>query len=281
MKIKITTDSTCDLGESIQKRNIAVMPLSVILGENSYRDGIDITPADIFAYVAKTNELPKTAAPSIADYEEFFRPFVEEGYEVLHFNISEKSSSAHAYAREAAKIFCGKVTVIDSMALSSGQGLMVMKAADLVGEGLSASEIASRVKALAPKINTSFIPDRLDYLYKGGRCSRMSMYGANLLKIHPLIAMSQGQLIVKKKYKGSMDKCIKNYIADLKEEYSVYDKTRCFITHSSADESLVQLAQKEVAAAFEFDEVLETVAGGVITGHCGRNTLGVLFIAGQ
>lgn len=279
MKIKITTDSTCDLGEYIEKRNFAVMPLNVILGDKTYYDGVDITPADIFAYVAKTNVLPKTAAPSIGDYEEFFRPFVEEGYDVLHFDISEKSSSAHVYAREAAKSFGGKVTVIDSMALSSGQGLMVMKAADLAEEGLSAGEIASRVKALAPKINTSFIPDRLDYLYKGGRCSRMSMYGANLLKIHPLIAMSGGQLIVKKKYKGNMDKCIKNYIADLREEYPAYDKTRCFVTHSSADKELVEFAINEVKKAFSFDEVIETVAGSVITGHCGRNTLGVLFIA--
>lgn len=279
MKIKITTDSTCDLGESIEKRNIAVMPLSVILGEKSYRDGVDITPADIFAYVAKTNELPKTAAPSIGDYEDFFRPYVEEGNTVLHFNISQKSSSAHVYAREAAKSFGGKVIVIDSMALSSGQGLIVMKAADFAEAGFSAEEIASRVKALAPKINTSFIPDRLDYLYKGGRCSRMSMYGANLLKIHPLIAMNEGQLFVKKKYKGSMEKCIKNYIADLREEYPAYDQTRCFITHSNADKELVDLAKREVESMFTFDEVLETVAGSVITGHCGRNTLGVLFIA--
>ena len=156
---------------------------------------------------------------------------------------------------------------------------MIMKACDFVSKGMTAEEIVPAVSALAPKINTSFIPDRLDYLYKGGRCSRMAMYGANLLKIHPLIEMVDGQLVALKKYKGNMEKCISNYIADLAEQYPAYDKTRCFITHSSADENLVNCAKEKVSQLFDFDEVIETVAGSVITGHCGRNTLGVLFIA--
>ena len=255
------------------------MPLSVILGVNSYRDGVNITPQEIFAYVEKTGELPKTAAPSIGDYEEFFGKYVDEGKTVIHYNISRKSSSSHDYAVEAAKKFGKKVRVVDSKALSSGQGLMVMKACDLRDEGLNALEIAEETAALAPKINTSFVPDRLDYLYKGGRCSRMAMYGANLLKIHPLIEMVDGQLYAGKKYRGSMEKCIASYVADLAEKYPKYDKRRAFITHSSADESIVDVAREKVKEYFVFDEVLETVAGSVVTGHCGKNTLGVLFIA--
>lgn len=279
MSIQITADSTCDLGSQIEKREIGIMPLSVILGSSTHLDGVNIVPQDIFDYVAKTGELPKTAAPSIGDYEDFFQKYVDEGKTVIHFNISKKSSSAHDYALSAAKKFGNKVYVVDSKALSSGQGLMIMKASDFARQGMSAEEIVSAVNALAPKINTSFIPDRLDYLYKGGRCSRMAMYGANFLKIHPLIEMVDGQLVALKKYKGNMEKCISNYIADLAEQYPAYDKTRCFITHSSADESLVECAKKKVAEIFDFQEVIETVAGSVITGHCGRNTLGVLFIA--
>ncbi len=279
MNIRITTDSTCDLGRLIEEHNIGVMPLSVILGENAYRDGVNITPQDIFSYVAETGILPKTAAPSIGDYETFFARYVDEGETVIHYNISVKSSSSYNYAVEAAKKFGGKVYVVDSKALSSGQGLMVMKAVDYRAEGMDAKEIAQRTAALAPKINTSFVPDRLDYLYKGGRCSRMAMYGANLLKIHPLIEMQDGQLYAGKKYRGSMEKCIANYIADLKEQYPAYDKRRAFITHSSAEESMVEVARQKVGELFDFDEVIETVAGSVITGHCGKNTLGVLFIA--
>ncbi len=279
MSIRITSDSTCDLGEYAKRRDIGIMPLQVNLDAKSYFDGVDITPQDIFDFVAKTKILPKTSAPSITDYEEFFKSQLAFGDEILHFNISSKSSVSHNVAKQAAEGFGGKVRVIDSMALSSGQGLLVMKAADLRDKGTNLDDIEEAINALRTKVNTSFIPDRLDYLYKGGRCSRMEMYGANLLKIHPMIAMDDGALSVKKKYRGKMSVCIKNYIEYLKELYPEYDKTRCFVTHSSADQELVDEAKQLVKENFEFDEVLETVAGAVVTGHCGRNTLGVLFIA--
>ncbi len=279
MDIQLTADSTCDLGDNAVLRGVALMPLFVILGADTYLDGVDITPQDIFDHVQKTGKLPKTAAPSAEEYADFFRPYVEAGKTVIHFNISSKSSSAHSYASEGAKQFGEKVIVIDTKALSSGQGLLVMKASDMLREGKSAKEIAEAVNALRPLVNTSFIPDRLDYLFKGGRCSRMQMYGANLLKIHPLIEMEDGQLVADRKYRGSMQKCIASYIDDLAAQYPSYDDTRCFITHSTADPELVAFAKEKVAEKFRFKEVLETVAGSVITGHCGRNTLGVLFIA--
>ena len=262
--VKISADSTCDLGKYGTERNIAIMPLSVILGDKSYRDGVEIMPQDIFEYVEKTGVLPKTSAPAIADYEEFFARELEGGGALLHFNISAKSSSSYDHAAEAAKSFRGKVTVIDSKALSSGQGLLVMKASDLAAEGKGAEEIAAEIQTLIPKTNTSFVPDRLDYLYKGGRCSRMAMYGANLLKIHPLIEMHDGQLFADKRYRGNMKKCISNYIDDLAEQYPAYDETRCFITHSNADRENVDYAIEKTKSLFSFREICETVAGSVI-----------------
>ena len=277
--IKISADSTCDLGEYGNERGIVIMPLCVILGDKSYRDGLEITPQDIFEFVEKTGTLPKTSAPTIADYEEFFAEQVKNGDKLIHFNISAKSSSSHDHAKEAAKAFSGNVFAIDSRALSTGQGLLVMKAYDLVQEGLNAEEVVAQIEELIPKTNTSFVPDRLDYLYKGGRCSRMAMYGANILKIHPLIEMHDGQLFADKKYRGNMQKCISSYIDDLREQYPEYDDTRCFITHSNADKELVEFAVQKTKECFAFKEILTTVAGSVITGHCGRNTLGLLFIS--
>lgn len=280
MNIAITSDSTCDLSEALLRENeITLLPLTVTLGDKAYKDGIDITPKDIFAYVDKTGDLPKTAAPSVSDYEEFFRPFVEEGKEVIHFNIPSKASGSYGFAVTAAKAFGGKVHVVDSHALSTGQGLLVMKACDLRKEGMSAQKIAETILALRDKTNTSFIPDTLDYLYKGGRCSALSYYGSRVLSIHPMIAMKEGMLYPKKKYMGKMTRCLKNYIQDLAEEYKNYDRTRCFVTHSNADAELVEEAKRMVAELFRFDCILETVAGSIITSHCGRNTIGVLFIA--
>lgn len=279
-KIIITSDSTCDLSpELVEANDIRILPLSVMLGAKSHRDGIDIVPADIFRFFDETGQLPKTAAPSVSEYETFFAPFVEQGNYVVHFNISSKASGSHGFALAAAKSFPGKVFVVDSQALSTGQGLLVMKACDLRAEGKNAQEIYDEVCALRPKVNTSFIPDTLLYLYKGGRCSTLSYYGAKVLSIHPMISMKDGQLYPKKKYIGKMSRCLKNYINDLVAEYPAYDKTRCFITHSSADAELVEQAKQMVADLFSFDEVLETVAGSIVTSHCGRNTIGVLFIS--
>jgi DegV family protein with EDD domain len=280
MKIKITSDSTCDLSKQlIDDNNIGIFPLTVILGEKLYRDGIDIVPQDIFDYVAESGNLPKTAAGSMEDYKAFFEKNLQ-GYDALiHFNISAKASSSNSAANIAAESFEGKVFVIDTKALSSGQGLLVMKACDLVKVGMPAEDIVKTVNSLRPFVNTSFVPDALDYLHKGGRCSLASLIGAKVLKLHPMIAENvEGQLISKKKYMGGMNSCIKNYIEELKEEYPNYDKTRCFITHSSAEKKLVDKAKELVAENFEFDEVIETVAGSIVTSHCGKGTLGVLFI---
>ena len=278
MAIKITSDSTCDLGHLVAERNIGILALQVNLDAKAYRDGVDITPQDIFDFVSETKILPKTSAPSIGEYEDFFREQLETADEVIHFNISSKSSGSYNFAKQAAESFNGKVRVVDSKGLSSGQGLLVLKACDMRDEGKSAAEIEEAVNEIRNRINTSFVPDRLDYLHKGGRCSGMTMFVANALKIHPKIVMKDGQLTQGGKYRGHMERCIAQYIEDLKNEYPDYDKSRCFITHSSADKALVDVAKAKVAQAFEFDEVIETVAGSIITSHCGKGTLGVLFV---
>ncbi len=278
MAIKITSDSTCDLNDLVKKRNVGIMALTVNLGDKAFKDGVDITPADIFDFVAKNNVLPKTAAPSIGEYEDFFKKELEGYDELIHFNISSKSSGSYNFAKEAAKEFGGKVRVVDSKALSSGQGLLVLKACDLRDEGRSAEEIENAVIEIRERINTSFVPDTLDYLHKGGRVSGMVKTVAGMFKIHPAIEMEDGQLVPGKKYKGKMSVLIKQYVEDLKAKYPDYDKSRCFVTHSSADPELVEAAKAKVQEAFEFDEILETVAGSIITSHCGKGTLGVLFV---
>lgn len=281
MKIKITTDSTCDLGNELTERyNVGVSPLSVILGDTKiYRDGIDLTPQDIFEFVAKTGKLPKTCATTVEEYAEYFGKVLEEYDTLIHFNISSKASSSYSNAVTAAQRFAGRVFVVDSLALSTGQGLLVLKACELVGEGMSPQEIVKTVESLRPKVNTSFVPDSLDYLHKGGRCSLTSMIGAKVLKLHPMIEMRDGQLQATKKYMGGIDRCLKNYVNDLAAEYPKYDRSRCFITHSSCEPEVVARVREQVVEKFSFAEILETVAGGVVTSHCGKGTLGVLFIS--
>ena len=279
MKIKITADSTCDLSpELVEKYSVGIMPLTVVLGDKNYLDGLNITPQDIFDYVAKTGKLPKTSAPAVEEYNEFFKKSLE-GYDALiHFNISTKASASYNNACTSAKEFGGKVFVVDSAALSTGQGLLVLKACDLAAAGLKAGEIVKTVEELKTHVNTSFVPDALDYLHKGGRCSLASLMGAKILKLHPMISMKDGQMYAKKKYMGGLERCLKNYLKDLAEEYHYYDKTRCFITHSCCEKEVVDKVKEQVKELFDFNEILETYAGSVVTAHCGKNTLGLLFI---
>ena len=280
MKIKITSDSTCDLGEELVKKyNVGIVPLTVILGNAAYSDGVDITPQMIFDYVARTGTLPKTAACTEEAYADCFAENLKEYDCVIHFNISSKASVSCRNAQEAAKRFGGKVKVIDSLALSTGQGLLVLKACDYAAEGRTPDEIVSAVEALRPKVNTSFVPDSLEYLHKGGRCSLAALMGAKVLKLHPMIEMRDGQLYASKKYLGGLSHCLKNYCADLAYKYPAYDRTRCFITHSSCKPEVTAMVRDIVQNTFSFDEIIETVAGCTVTGHCGKNTLGVLFIS--
>lgn len=279
MKILITTDSTCDLGDELSKKyNVGVFPLKVVLDDKTFYDGVDIVPQDIFEFVDKTGTLPKTAAPAMDEYKDFFESQLAGCDHVIHFNISSKASSSHSNAYIAAKEFDGKVSVIDSLNLSTGQGLLVLKACDLVNEGKSPEEIVEIIESLREKVNTSFVPEKLDYLHKGGRCSLASLMGAKVLKLHPMIDMKDGQMYARKKYMGSIERCLKTYVEDLVSFYPEYDKTRCFITHSCCSPELVEKVKEQVASSFNFDEILETVAGNVVTCHCGQGTLGVLFI---
>lgn len=279
MKIKITADSTCDLSkELVERYGVGIMPLHVILGDKTCSDGVDITPQQIFKYVSDTGVLPKTAAPSTEEYSEFFKKQLESADAVIHYNISQKDSSSYSNACVAAKEL-KNVYIVDSMALSTGQGLLVLKACDFAAQGLSPQEIIKKTEELRPKLNTSFVPDVLDYLHKGGRCSLASLIGAKVLKLHPLIDMKEGEMYAKKKYMGNLEASLKKYVRDLAEEYPRYDRTRCFITHSCCESEVVEKVRAQVKELFSFDEILETLAGSVVTSHCGKNTLGVLFIS--
>lgn len=276
-KIKITCDSTCDLTKELyEKYDIAVMPLAVNLGDNLYRDGVDIDGPMIFDYVAKTGILPKTSAVSIAEYTDFFKPWVDEGYEVVHINLSSGLSSCHQNACLAAEDL-GNVYVVDSLNLSSGSGHLAIAAAELAAEGLEAKEIADRLNEMKTRLDVSFIIQELDYLHKGGRCSGVAAFGANLLKLRPCIEVVDGGMVVGKKYRGSTEKTIKEYIEGRLAGREDLQLNRIFVTHSHAPQEIVDEMVKYVKELQPFAEVIETVAGSTITSHCGKACLGVLF----
>ena len=277
-KIKITCDSTCDLTQELyEKYDVAVMPLCVTLGEELHRDGVDISAQGIFEYVSKTGTLPKTSAISVGEYEDFFRTFVEEGAAVIHINLSSELSACHQNARLAAEEL-SNVYVIDSRNLSSGSGHLVVAAAEMAAQGMEPADIAAELNAKKEKLDVSFVLQTLDYLKKGGRCSGVAVFGANLMKLRPEIEVIGGKMQVGRKYRGTMEKTILAYIRGRLEGRTDIDCKRIFITHSGVPQDIEDKAVALVKQLQPFREVIVTSAGCTISSHCGPNCLGVLFL---
>ena len=277
-KIIITSDSTCDLSAELKERyGIKIIPLGITLGTEVFRDGVDITPDDIYTHHNKTGELPKTTASNVGECIDFFKPFVDEGYSVIHFTISSSMSSTYNNTCMAAEEF-ENVYVVDSKNLSTGGGLLVIAAAEMAKSGMTAKEIIKKLEEIVPCVDASFVIDSLDYLYKGGRCSALSVLGANLLKLKPCIEVKNGSMGVGKKYRGVYGSVLKQYVDERLQNPEDIDTSRVFVTHAGCDAQIVDDIVNQVKATGLFDEVFITRAGCTVSSHCGANTLGVLFV---
>ena len=279
--IAITTDSTCDLPqELIEENEITVIPLTVLLGDSVYRDGVDIKPADIYAYVDKTGELPKTSAVTPAEYYEVFKKLVDEGKKVVHIGFSSGLSSSFQNASVASSelddVYC-----VDSKTLCTAQGLLVLKACDFRAKGLDVKKIADKVTKFVPKVSATFVLDGLEYLHKGGRCSTVARFGANVLGIKPSIAVDNqtGKLEVAKKYRGKTDIVYKQYITDRMNEIKRIEPDRVVIAESGGvSPKILAFAKGVIEGKDKFNQVIVTDAGCTISSHCGPKTLAIFYI---
>ncbi len=282
-KVTLTADSACHLTPELRERyNVAGnYPLHIMYDETSYDDGVNILPDDIFERFYQTGKLPKTAAINVEEYEGKFRPFVEQGCEVVHVSLGSSLSCTHTNAKLAAESFDGAVHVIDSQNLSTGIGLLVIEAAERIAKGMSAKEVCDEVNALVSKSHASFILDTLKFLVAGGRCATVAGLGAKLLQIKPSIEVHNqdgGSMGVAKKYRGKLDKCTLEYVRDQMAMYDDIRPERIFITHSGMYPEIVALVRAELESMNKFAEIFETRASSVISSHCGPNCLGVLFM---
>lgn len=277
-KVIISSDSTTDLGgELLQHYNIHILPLQVTLGDKTYHDGVDIDPDAIYHHYEVAGQLPQTAAPNIGDHLDFFTPLRQEG-EVVHFTISSDMSSSYQNACMAAQEL-GGIHVVDTRNLSTGGGLLVLAAAEMAQQGMSAADIAAKCRDMVDRVSASFVIDDLTYLHKGGRCSALAALGANLLQLKPAISVVGGKMIVAKKYRGKFPLALRQYIADQIGDGSNIEPAHVFVTHAGCDDELIELCAAQVKQLLpQVQELHVTRAGCTISSHCGRNCLGVLFI---
>ena len=276
--VMITADSTCDLSEELLSRyKVKILPLTILLGEESFLDGAHYTPADMYSRYRADGTLPKTAAPSLQQINEFFAPILAQGYEIVHLDISSELSSTCNNARIVSSELEG-VYVVDSRMLSTGVGLLVIEGAECRDKGMSAAEIAAHLTALTEKVDTSFVLDTLEFMWKGGRCSGVAALGANLLKLKPALEMKDGKLGVYKKYRGSINSVYRQYITERLSGKQIRPG-HVFITESGEiDQSVIDELEALVRQLIPVKEIHHTIAGCTVSSHCGPKTLGVLFI---
>ena len=280
--VKVISDSTCDLcSELLEKYDISILPLHILLGDEEYEDGRNITIEEIYDWSEANRQTPKTSAPSVDCAIELFEPYVKKGDEIVCFSISGTMSASGNIMRMAAEQLESEssIHVIDSQNLSTGIGLLVVEAAAMAKEGKAAQEIVQRMEELIPRVRASFVVDTLTFLHRGGRCSGLAAMAGGALKLHPRIQVIDGVMQSGKKYRGSIDKVILSYVKDMEEELKKADKTRVFITHSGCNKEIVEQVRTYLKSLNVFSEIWETRAGGVVSSHCGPGTLGVLFIA--
>lgn len=279
--IKISTDSTADLPKHlVDEFGISVFPLIVTLGDNEYFDGVNISPDDIYKFVDESKILPKTSARSIEDFKEYFSSLLTSCDAIVHCGIGSKLSVCYSNAcRAVEELGLGdKVKIVDSCALSSGTGLTVLSGAVAARAGKSLDEVVSEMTKSAQNTQTSFTLDKLEYLYKGGRCSRFTFSVAGLLKIKPRLEIVDGSLINTGKEIGPLKSVLIKYVDSILKKHPSPRKDFCFITHTAMSQELVDMVVEYVKSKNIFEHVEENLAGSVITSHCGKNTLGILYI---
>ena len=278
MKIKILSDSTCDLSpEQLAEHDIALARLSVIKNGEAFLDGETITPADIFAHVAAGGDLCSTTAYNVDGYQQLFAQYANDYDGVIHINLGSGFSSCYQNACIAAEDF-PNVRVIDSQNLSTGQGLVVLEACRLAKACENLDEIAEKLNAFTPKVEASFLLDQLKYMAKGGRCSSVAALGANLLNLKPCIEVRDGKMSAVKKYRGSYSKCLANYVKDRLADREDIIRSELFLTYTPVTDDCLAAVKEAIDAYGNFETVYETKAGCTVSCHCGPGTLGVLFV---
>lgn len=278
-KIVLSADSACDIGSELTERlDVRYYPFHITLDGKNYRDGADIFPDDIYEVYYKKGTLPKTAAIGVGEYLEHFRPFVEEGFEVIHLNLSSALSCAHQNCILAAREL-GNVYPIDSRNLSSGIGLLALEAGRMIENGRPAKETAESLLKLVPKLRSSFVIDTLKFLKAGGRCSALASIGATLFKIKPCIEVDSGSgnMYLGKKYRGEREKVLAAYSDDVLSDYKKMKKDELFVVHSGVEKGLIDVAADKARNLNYFGAVHIARAGCTISAHCGPNTLGIMY----
>ena len=281
-KVMIIADSTCDLNKDyLKENNIVILPLHVSFpgDDKDYLDGVNLDAETVYKKVEEIGNTPKTGAANVNQFIELFQKYIDENYDIIYTGIGNGLSSSHQNAVLASQEFPeGRIEIVDSQNLSTGTGLLVCKMVDFRNEGLDVHQIAEKVRELVPLVSAKFCIDRLDYLHKGGRCSGMTKLFAHLLNLHPVAKVINGKLTVYKTPRGKYRKAVDAQIQEFLEDLPNIDLTRVFVTDSGHMDGEDEYVIQELSKHMDPSKIIHTIAGCVISSHCGPKTIGILYI---
>ena len=204
MKIKIICDSLCDIPKEIEEKEyLEIVPLTIVVDNKEYKDGIDITKQEFYEIIKSSNEVPKTSQATYMCFKQVFDKYIEEGYKIICINGSSKSSGTYQSAVLAKNDTKGDINIFDTLNLSLGSGHFVIKACELLELGKTVEEIILELEMMREHVHLMFATKNLTYLKKSGRVPVATALIGNMLNIKPIFNLDNGEIKLLEKVRGA------------------------------------------------------------------------------
>lgn len=276
--MKIITDSTADLQKEFAlKHDIEVVPLTIHLGERSWKDYYDVDPDEFYEMIKKTSAFPTTSQPTPQDFVNAYKPFVEKGEPILSLHLSSRLSGTYQSAMLAKSQFPdASIEVVDSLQASFALGMMILFCAEKSKKGTSISDIADFARQVGTQIETYFSVDSLDHLHRGGRIGKAQAFLGTLMKIKPLLKVVHGEVQPVEKIR-TKEKLLNRFVELVEQAAGEYSRLLLAVAESdNSDVMTALLARIEKINGVSL--VFRGKIGGVITSHTGPGALGIAFV---
>ncbi|MCA1011406.1 DegV family protein [Halobacillus halophilus] len=276
-RIIISTESGADIPDDlVEKYNIQVVPMHIIMGGKDYLDG-SLPVQDIYDYYERTKKIPSTTSTNVHEYQEFFTNIRKKfpNCTIIHIGYTSKASSSFQHAVMAAEEF-ENIFLIDALNVTGGLAAIVLDAARVLEKepGIEPERFVERIEKIVPKSRLAFIPGSLEFLKAGGRVSNMASLIGTLLRIKPCIELKDGKLMSTKKYRGKMGRATENLLKDYLTEFNI-DRKQIYFIYSIGLDERIKHRMEEVAKANDFQNIRWIQAGGMISTHSGAGGFGV------
>lgn len=276
--LMICTDSVCDLPASmIEENKIAVMPYRVCTEGGEFLDGIETESDGVLSYLCNSGKTVHSQAPQVRDYEQFFSEQLTKAQFVIHITMAKNASQGYAHACEAAQVF-DNVTVVDSGHLSSGMGLVVLRAAHYAAQGMEPEQLIDRLCADSMRVRTSFIVNNTRYLARAGRLSDRLHRICKMMLLHPVLVMKHSSIRVGSIQIGTVEHTREDYVSKVLRRAKDMDRSLMFLTYAGLSDQELHRIVQQIGRTADFEQIICQKASSAILTNCGPGSFGLIYM---